>query len=57
MKRETGDGSEQLKDNIDEAQWHNILKNAVGEIFDEVIPLGGSLSGEHGIGIINKEFM
>jgi len=46
-----------LKDNIDEAQWHNILKNAVGEIFDEVIRLGGSLSGEHGIGILNKEFM
>ena len=46
-----------LKENIAKAQWHNILKNGVGEIFDEVIRLGGSLSGEHGIGILNKEFM
>ena len=46
-----------LKENISEAQWQIIQKSAVGEIFDEVIRLGGSLSGEHGIGILNKEFM
>ncbi len=46
-----------LKENISEELWQTILKSAVGEIFDEVIRLGGSLSGEHGIGILNKEFM
>ncbi len=46
-----------LKENFPEETWNLILRDAVREIFEEVIRLGGALSGEHGIGILNKEFM
>lgn len=45
-----------LTDRRDEAQWHNVEK-AVGEIFDIALKLGGTLSGEHGIGIAKSGFL
>lgn len=33
------------------------LEKAVEEIFDEALKLGGTLSGEHGIGIAKKKFL
>lgn len=46
-----------LKENMEEDQWLNVLSGAVREIFTEVIKMGGALSGEHGIGLLNRQFM
>ncbi len=35
----------------------NKVKAAVGEIFDAALSLGGTLSGEHGIGIMKSDYM
>ncbi|MCB9235183.1 MAG: FAD-binding protein [Bacteroidia bacterium] len=37
--------------------WEEIARKAVREIFAYTIQLGGTLSGEHGIGWVQKEFM
>lgn len=46
-----------LKGNLSDEQWHRDLHRAITELFTEVIRLGGTLSGEHGIGFVQKEFM
>ncbi len=33
------------------------VRRAAGEIFAEAVALGGTLSGEHGIGLLKKEFL
>lgn len=37
--------------------WKNQIPTAVGEMFEKVIQLGGLLSGEHGIGYVQKPYM
>jgi glycolate oxidase len=37
--------------------WHEILQKAQQEIYTAVIEMGGTLSGEHGIGFKRKKFM
>lgn len=37
--------------------WNNELKTAIREIFALTVKLGGTLSGEHGIGLVQKEYM
>ena len=37
--------------------WKNKLKFGIAEIFELTTALGGTLSGEHGIGLVQKEFM
>lgn len=46
-----------LKGDLDDAFWDNELALAIREIFEHTISLGGTLSGEHGIGLVQKEFM
>lgn len=46
-----------LKQDLSEAKWNEILPAAVTELFTKVFELGGTLSGEHGIGYVQKEFM
>jgi glycolate oxidase len=46
-----------IKGNMSDGDWHNKLKNGVREIFELTVSLGGTLSGEHGIGLVQKEFM
>ena len=38
-------------------QWTNQLPIAIRELFEEVVNLGGTLSGEHGIGLVQKQYM
>lgn len=45
-----------LTDRRDEKAWHNV-ESAVEAIFDVALSLGGTLSGEHGIGIAKSGFM
>lgn len=39
------------------AHWEANIEQAVREIFQGTVALGGTLSGEHGIGYIQKDFM
>ena len=45
-----------LTDERNEAEIHRVHE-AFKEIFDEAIRLGGTITGEHGIGIAKKEFL
>ena len=46
-----------IKGNLTDHQWNNELPKAIREIFKEVVKLGGTLSGEHGIGLVQKPYM
>lgn len=46
-----------IKGNMSDDAWHNQLKDGIREIFELTASLGGTLSGEHGIGLVQKEFM
>ena len=46
-----------LRGDMPESQWNDTLPDAIRELFREVIRLGGTLSGEHGIGWVQKPFM
>ncbi len=46
-----------LKGDLSDEQWENELPIAIRELFTEVINLGGTISGEHGIGLVQKPFM
>jgi glycolate oxidase len=46
-----------LKGDLSDEQWDNELPIAIRELFTEVIKLGGTISGEHGIGLVQKPFM
>jgi len=54
-----GDGNTHpmiVTDKRDAEEWERVEK-AIGEIFKLAVDLGGTLSGEHGIGISKKPFM
>jgi len=46
-----------LKDNLSDEFWNNNIKTAVKEIFELTVSLGGTISGEHGIGYSQKEYL
>jgi glycolate oxidase len=46
-----------LKGSMSDDAWNNKLKDGIREIFELTVSLGGTLSGEHGIGLVQKEFM
>ncbi len=46
-----------LKDNLSDHEWGIIIKKGIREVFKLCIKLGGTISGEHGIGLVQKEFM
>ncbi|QNL51534.1 FAD-binding protein [Olivibacter sp. SDN3] len=46
-----------LKGNMSDDDWNNKLKDGITEIFELTIELGGTLSGEHGIGLVQRPYM
>ncbi|CAN5573019.1 FAD-linked oxidase C-terminal domain-containing protein [soil metagenome] len=46
-----------LRENISEADWETKIPEGIGEIFKLTVSLGGTLSGEHGIGIAKRPYM
>jgi len=46
-----------LRGGLSEEVWHGALPAAIRELFTEVVKLGGTLSGEHGIGLVQKPYM
>lgn len=46
-----------LKGDLSEEQWQEELPKAIRKLFTGVVELGGTLSGEHGIGLVQKDYM
>ncbi|MEJ6799187.1 MAG: FAD-linked oxidase C-terminal domain-containing protein [Crocinitomicaceae bacterium] len=46
-----------IKGDLTDEQWNNELPIAIREIFELVVELGGTISGEHGIGLVQKPYM
>ena len=46
-----------LKGTMSDADWTDKLKDGIREIFNLTVSLGGTISGEHGIGLVQREFM
>jgi glycolate oxidase len=46
-----------IKGNLSDHVWNNQLHDAIREIFHLTVGLGGTISGEHGIGHVQKNFM
>ncbi len=46
-----------MKEQLSDAYWQKEVNEGIGEIFKAVINLGGTLSGEHGIGIAKRPYM
>lgn len=46
-----------IKGDLTDEQWNGSLKDGIREIFTLVRGLGGTISGEHGIGLVQKEYM
>lgn len=46
-----------IKGKMSDGDWNNRLKDGISEIFELTVSLGGTLSGEHGIGLVQKGFM
>ncbi|HEY2722031.1 MAG TPA: FAD-linked oxidase C-terminal domain-containing protein [Chitinophagaceae bacterium] len=46
-----------IRGSLTEEQWNGSLKDGIREIFELVKRLGGTISGEHGIGLVQKEYL
>lgn len=46
-----------IKGDLSDEDWNNNIKKGIREIFLLVKELGGTLSGEHGIGLVQQEYM
>ncbi|SEA69197.1 FAD-binding oxidoreductase [Pedobacter hartonius] len=46
-----------IKAGMSDDDWANKLKDGIAELFQLTADLGGTISGEHGIGLVQREFM
>ena len=46
-----------IKDDLTDDYWKNEVPKGVREIFEKVVELGGTISGEHGIGWVQRRYM
>jgi glycolate oxidase len=46
-----------LKEDIDDEYWNTKVDEGIAEIFKLTVSLGGTLSGEHGIGLAKRPYM
>ena len=46
-----------LKKNMTDDEWNTKVPNLIEEVYDLSVSLGGTISGEHGIGLIRKRFL
>lgn len=46
-----------IKGGMSAEDWNTKLKDGIREVFELTVSLGGTLSGEHGIGLVQKGFM
>jgi glycolate oxidase len=46
-----------VKGNMSDEDWKVKLPKGIRQLFTEVVRMGGTISGEHGIGLVQKEYM
>lgn len=46
-----------IKGDLSDEHWNKKLPEGIKEIFELTVSLGGTLSGEHGIGLVQKNYM
>ncbi|HEY5690245.1 MAG TPA: FAD-linked oxidase C-terminal domain-containing protein [Cyclobacteriaceae bacterium] len=46
-----------LRDEMSDHDWETKVPEGIGEVFKLVVTLGGTLSGEHGVGITKRPYM
>lgn len=46
-----------IREEMTEEDWHQKVPLGIREIFELCVRLGGTISGEHGIGYVQKEYM
>lgn len=46
-----------LREEISDHDWETKVPEGIGEVFKLVVSLGGTLSGEHGVGITKRPYM
>jgi glycolate oxidase len=46
-----------IKGNLSDAIWENDIPKGISEIFELCKLLGGTISGEHGIGLVQKQYL
>lgn len=46
-----------VKADMSDEEWNTKLPLGIRRLFKEVVRLGGTISGEHGIGLVQKEYM
>jgi glycolate oxidase len=46
-----------IRGNMSAEDWENKLPQGIRELFGEVVKMGGTISGEHGIGLVQKGYM
>lgn len=46
-----------IKGELSDEQWNGSLKTGIREIFELVKRLKGTISGEHGVGLVQKEYL
>ncbi len=46
-----------VKGDMSDDDWKHKLPQGIRELFKEVVHMGGTLSGEHGIGLVQREYM
>lgn len=46
-----------LRDDISDHDWETKVPEGIGEVFKLAVRLGGTLSGEHGVGITKRPYM
>ena len=46
-----------IKGELSDHAWEHELPKAIREIFELTVSLGGTISGEHGIGLVQRPYM
>lgn len=46
-----------VKANMSDTDWKEKLPQGIRRLFKEVVRMGGTISGEHGIGLVQKDYM
>ncbi|MBY0244210.1 MAG: FAD-binding protein [Sphingobacteriaceae bacterium] len=46
-----------IKAGMSDEDWNYKLKDGIAEVFELTVALGGTISGEHGIGLVQKGYM
>lgn len=46
-----------IKGDMSDDDWNNKLTEGIRILFTEVVKMGGTISGEHGIGLVQKKYM